>query len=403
MIKAFFQPDGDDPNHYDEKGNYDFSRGNKYTKIFQKLKIAREKLTIKRDDENTFKEVDIMQEYQGKYPVIFLNYKSVQDFKTEEELKDKLRIAILKAYRRHGYLYKKKLIKFIKYYPVMKSGFKLNKAEIEKSDIEELENIIKIDNIDLPTDLRRFQAYFNGQIRAEAPLEESISFLCESLYKHYGKKILILVDEFDKPVISVLPSLMENITNSKASKQCQDFMIYVAKTATSLISAVIKGEEIEYQVILTGIFNTLDKCLSSSVNGVSEIPIAVAQNGEKVATYFGFDDADIQTICNLVLKDEIDADLKKKLQDKLKYWYNGQNICGKNMYIPSSVMEYFKILYRSDIEEQLPKFKTFWEHTQTTNLLKPILKYISRDGVLNLNGYLETLKDIALGNHVVLQ
>ena len=43
MLKAFFEPDRNDITHYNENGKYDFSRGNKYSCIFKKLKNWRRK------------------------------------------------------------------------------------------------------------------------------------------------------------------------------------------------------------------------------------------------------------------------------------------------------------------------------------------------------------------------
>ena len=401
MIRDFFQPDGDDPNHYNENGKYDFSRGNIYESEFKKLKIAGEKLKD-RMAANGSEKIDIIQKYQGKCPVIYLNFRGVHGFENLEELFEKLRDAVCNAFDKHEYWYKKQLEDTIKDYKMINPAFKWSDEQIKNSDTTKLERIMKLNHLDFDANLKIFKAYHNGEIIAEAPLSKSIEFLCKILWKHYDRKIMILVDEFDKPVISILPSLLEKITkNHKTSKRCKNYFIKVANTAASLISDFIKASSnMVSQVILTGIFNTLDKSLSSSVNGVREF--AIVDMREKVTKYFGFDDEDIQTICDSVLKKEISADLTQKLKDMLKYWYNGQYICGKKMYIPSSVMEYFIGLNQFDgLEGDLPKFKCYWEQTQTSNLLRPILDAISREEI-NLDNYLLKLKDIALGIHVPL-
>ncbi len=397
MIRAFFKTDGDDPTHYHKNGKYDFSRGNKHEKCFQKLKIAGEKLYL--DLQNGTIIEDIMQEYQGKFPVIFLNFKRVENFENEEEFEMNLRSVVSIAYHDHEYFYTKELRQSIKIYKMVQEGFNLSNEEIENSETELLESIVKKFNIYLHYDLKRFQAYFNGEIRKEAPLEDSISFLCKILYKFYNKEVLILVDDFDKPVISILRSFMESMTNFEASKKHRKLMKHVSKRTSNLISRNIKGEAILFKVILTGIFNTL----SYEGKLIDEIPTAVNYNGWIIPKYYGFDDADIQTIFNLVLKEEIDTNLRQKLKDKLEYWYKGQNICCENVYTPSSVMEYFRILNNSKIMGGIPKFMPFWEMSQTTNLVKVILKEISREESLNFDGYLELLKDIAIGKNVYLQ
>ena len=111
MLKAFFQTDGDDITHYNENGRYDFSRGNKNSWIFRELKIEGKKHgAFSRTEAGEETKEVYYREYEGQYPVIYLNLKSVTGFKNLEEFQEKLRLAVSQAYKEHGYLYKKERI-----------------------------------------------------------------------------------------------------------------------------------------------------------------------------------------------------------------------------------------------------------------------------------------------------
>ena len=91
-----------------------------------------------------------------------------------------------------------------------------------------------------------------------------------------------------KPVISTIPTIIEKISDSKTLKESKNYLLQVAKNTTEIISPLVKNGygKAESQVILTGIFNTLDKMPSSSVNGVREI--AILEGGDDITKYFGF-------------------------------------------------------------------------------------------------------------------
>jgi len=42
----------------------------------------------------------------------------------------------------------------------------------------------------------------------EADLELSLAYLCEYLYKYYGKKVILLIDEYDTPIEAAYINIM---------------------------------------------------------------------------------------------------------------------------------------------------------------------------------------------------
>ena len=215
----------------------------------------------------------------------------------------------------------------------------MSDEKIESLNINGLQETIEKYNINLTMDLKQLKAYYKKEKIVEAPLHNSINFLVEKLRQYYNKKVLILIDEFDKPVISTIPSIIKNLCNEETLEESRSYLLKIASITSGIISQLVKGDsevgnnsselenssseeesstsEEKCKVILTGIYNTLDKEVSASLNGMKEIGIA----GSKMnARYFGFDDEDLEYTFNRVFNREIgDEQVIKNLKDKLRY------------------------------------------------------------------------------------
>ena len=392
----------------------------------KKLKIEGEKHNVtmfRKDGTEEIKEV-YYREYEGQFPVIYLNFKEVKNFKNLEELEEletKLRDVVSKAYIKHRYLYKKELISWIKFCKLLEPEFALSEEKIESSNIDDLQQIIEKYNINLTNDLKQLKAYYNGEKIVEASLHNSINFLVENLRQYYNKKVLILVDEFDKPIISTIPKIIKNLCNKKTLKESRSYLLEIASITSGIISPLAKGDseignnsselensssEEEYytpgekcQLILIGIYNTLYKEASASLGGITEIGIT---DSIMNVHNFGFDNDDLEYIFNRVFNREIgNEQVIKSLKDKLRYWYNGQQIGYTRLYTPSSVLEYFCRLQYWEKPEDPPKFENYWANATDINLMNIILDIIDTN-TINLDNYLSILKEIATKNCGVL-
>ena len=157
------------------------------------------------------------REYQGQYPAIYLNARDVSKINNFEEFNARLRL--------------------------------------------------EIKNIFLDDSIKQLKAYYNGKNVAEATLCESINFLSKKLREYYNKTVIILIDKFDKPITSLISTIIGKICNLNTLRETKDYLLKVANTMCNIISPLIKSSpgEKECQVVLTGIFNILNKELSASV------------------------------------------------------------------------------------------------------------------------------------------
>ncbi len=154
------------------------------------------------------------------------------------------------------------------------------------------------------------------EVHCDAPHEVPACFteLIENTYKKYQQKVVILIDEYDKPIL-------DNITNQELALAAREIL----KTFYSVIK---DNDRYLKFVFITGVSKFSKMNLFSGLNNLTDITIL-----PEYATICGYTHADIQTTFQEHLKD---VDL-----EKLKQWYNGYNYLGgkdKEVYNPYNIL-----------------------------------------------------------------
>ena len=158
-------------------------------------------------------------------------------------------------------------------------------------------------------------------------------------YKKYNKKVVVLIDEYDKP-------MLDNITNKKIAKEIRDKL--------RNFYAVIKGSDQYIQfVLLTGVSKFSKVNLFSELNHLLDISL-----DERYATICGYTQKDIETHFLDYLEG---VDLKE-----FKDWYNGYNFLGEGVYNPYDVLLF--------CDNPTKKFKSYWFETASLTFLIDVLK-----------------------------
>ncbi|NQY21591.1 MAG: AAA family ATPase, partial [Campylobacteraceae bacterium] len=167
----------------------------------------------------------------------------------------------------------------------------------------------------------------------------SFSRLIKEAYLKYNKKVVILVDEYDK-------AILDNIDNKDLAYEMRDEL----KTFYS----VIKGSD-EYLkfVFITGVSKFSKVSLFSGLNNMNDITL----------------DSSYSTICGYTQND-VETYFKAHLEGvdmvKLKKWYNGYKFLGEGVYNPFDILLFI---------QKGKKFQNYWFSTATpTFLLKLIEK-----------------------------
>ncbi len=169
------------------------------------------------------------------------------------------------------------------------------------------------------------------------------SFCFEDLiikaYEHYGKQVVILIDEYDKPIL-------DNIENTEIAKEMREEL--------KNFYSVIKGAD-EYIrfAFLTGVSKFSKVSLFSGLNNLNDITV-----DKNYATICGYTQNDLET--------SFAEHLRGQDFDKIREWYNGYSWLGDSVYNPFDILLFIQKGFVYD---------NYWFSTATpTFLLKLIEK-----------------------------
>jgi Protein of unknown function (DUF1703)./Predicted AAA-ATPase. len=162
--------------------------------------------------------------------------------------------------------------------------------------------------------------------------------LIEKLYEKYNQKVVVLIDEYDKPILDAI----ENIEVAKENREILKDFYSVLKDADPYLKLVF----------LTGVSRFSKVSIFSGLNQLNDITI-----DPNFATVCGYTQSELESVFEDRLKD-FD-------KEKIKVWYNGYSWLGESVYNP------FDILLLFDKK----MFKPYWFETGTpTFLIKMFMK-----------------------------
>ena len=203
--------------------------------------------------------------------------------------------------------------------------------------------------------VRKYQS-----IRAEkaddAEYYTAIAFLSDCLYEAYGKRSIILLDEYDVP--------LENAYYRGFYDEMVDFI-------RSLFESALKtNPNLEFAVI-TGCLRISRESIFTGLNNLDVVSILDQRYGE----YFGFTQEEVRSMTEYYGTEERFDDLKK--------WYDGYLFGKAEVYNPWSVIK-----FQSDLTanpQALPR--PYWSNTSSNSIVRDLI----RDADETVKGELEAL------------
>jgi len=166
----------------------------------------------------------------------------------------------------------------------------------------------------------------------------SLKRLIEAVYEKYNQKVVVLIDEYDKPVL-------DNINNKDLSLSARGIL-------RNFYSAIKDSDRYLRFVFLTGVSKFSKMNLFSGLNNLEDITI-----DDRFATITGYTHDDLKEN----FSDYIDGvDL-----EKVKKWYNGYNYFGEPIYNPFDILLFFS---------KGGEYKNYWWQTGNPSFLIEILK-----------------------------
>jgi len=255
-------------------------------------------------------------------------------------------------------------------FPVIFLTFKDIKVDSWESAYEEFTNLLTI-NIEkllspaypsLTPVEQNWYARLVGRSATEADYSDSLLYATVILERHYQKKVIILIDEYDAPIIG---AYLHNYY-----EKMMGFM-------RSLLSKVLKTNPALEKGFLTGITRTAREGIFSGLNNLSVCTILNTDYSDK----FGFTQEEVETLL-------VSYNLTDK-KDDIKRWYDGYVFGQTNIYNPWSLLNCIK---------NKGNFDTYWANTSNNDLIKDLItqsnQIIKDDIELLLQGKILTNKKV---------
>ncbi|WPC40079.1 AAA family ATPase [Clostridium sp. JS66] len=259
------------------------------------------------------KEKEIMK-LQGEYPVIFITFKN-QKHISFENFEDGIKVLLSNLYKEHEYLL---------------DSDKL--TEFDKNDFKEI----------------------ISRKASIGSVSEAISSLMGYMNKHYGRKVMLFIDEYDVPI-------QEGYLRGYYNE-----MIVLIR---NLLTAALKDNPYIEKSLITGILRVAKESIFSGLNNLEVNTILRYNFNDK----FGFTEKEVEELANYYNAVE---DMKN-----IKKWYNGYVFAGEVMYNPWSVLNYLKNIRDG--------FMPYWINSSSNDLIKRLLLKGDKEIKLDLEYLIE--------------
>jgi hypothetical protein len=234
--------------------------------------------------------------HQGQYPVIFITLKDIKDGRYETAYA-KLAILMARVYREHRYLL---------------TSEKLTQAE-----------------------KKNFTAILEKEVN-ETSIQSALQDLSFYLYQHYGKKVWLLIDEYDTPLQAAyfhgyLPQMLELMRG--------------------LFGMTLKTNSYLNRAVMTGILKIAKENLFSDLNNIGVYSLLDSKFGQ----YFGFTEVEMDDVLQK-------SGLQNQAQ-QIRDWYNGYQAGDIIVYNPWSIAKCL---------ENKGSLQPYWVNTSGNDLIKKL-------------------------------
>ena len=275
-------------------------------------------------DTQIYQDREFCQQYMGHYPVIFLSLKSVEGINFET------------AYQ--------KLAEII--YGLVDSQFRflLQSNELSDGNKRDLQYLLDLDNLE--------------KVSSSVKLQFSLQKLTQFLYQHYGKKAIVLIDEYDVPL-------------AKAS--VRGYYNQMVDVIRGMLGSVLKTNSYLEKAVLTGCLRVPQESAFSGLNNISVN--TVFSRDVVLATGVGF--TKDETI------DMLDYYGLSSFNNIVKEWYDGYNLANHEMFCAWDVVKFCAEAIRlENCQDMLPQ--NYWINTSSNDLIYQFLGYLTKQDAVDM-------------------
>ena len=290
-----------------------FTRPRRFGKTLM-MSMIENFFSIRKNSENIFKGLaitehsDFCKEWMNQYPVLFLSFKDVDGENFE-------------------------------------GAYKMLEAKLADlcKDLAPILNNTKIDKDD-----ERLFLSLKAQSAGEADIKNSIKTIMRMMNAVYGKKVILLIDEYDVPLAKA--SEKDSASNGYYSK-----MLDVIK---GIMSTALKDNEFLQFAVITGCLRIAKESIFTGTNNFASYSVL----DERFSEYFGFSEDEVN-----VMLDRAD---RKEAAAEIKEWYDGYVFGNSYVYCPWDVINHISALRY----KRTAKPKNYWKNTSHNGILLTFVK-----------------------------
>ena len=270
--------------------NYFFNLKNKEEnrKLFENLYISKSKY----------------MNQQGEYPVIYLSFKDIKALNWEK-----------------CYFMTKRLITYLY------NEFEFLREKLNKKDLSDFDKV-----------------WLDEE---GADWENSLKNLLRYLYEYYNKKVVVLIDEYDAPLVSAY--------HNKYYEKAKDFF-------KTFYSSVLKDNPYLQMGVMTGIIRVIKAGIFSDLNNLNTYTIL----SDFYPNCYGLTEEEVK-------KSLIDYNLEYEMGD-VKDWYDGYRFGKSEVYNPWSILNFL----------HAKELRAYWVDTSGNDLINDVLKIVRKDIIRDL-------------------
>ena len=281
---------------------------------------------------------EFCDKFMGQCPVITITLKKV-DGTNFKEFYESFASAVYDVALRYSYL--------------------KNSNKLDKSDKEELEHLTT-------------KSYLL-KIENQQTVKDALRTISGLLYKEYGRRAILLIDEYDVPLAAasyrdrVNKVLYKNRPNFVAD--CHDKMVALMKGFFDLLKTTPGDEGAISKAVITGCLKVAKNSLFTGVNNF-KVNTVLATNKD-LTGIIGF------------TKDETYKFLKdyelENFSEKVKEHYDGYKFCDKEMFCPWDVVNFIDENYKYNLNGETDSIRTnnYWLGTTSDKSLYDYLGYLT--------------------------
>ncbi len=249
------------------------------------------------------KETVLCEQYMGRYPVVAVSLKGMDAYSFETAYQMAVQIIIEAA---------------------AKSYFLLESEKLTEHDKSAYRRILD-DSMN------------------EGMLASSLKLLCGLLEKHYGTKVILLIDEYDVPL---------------AKAHANGYYARMLSLIRSLLGQALKTNSSLKFAVLTGCLRISKESIFTGLNNLKVLSVT----DERFDEYFGFTDQEVRSLLEYY---EVPGH-----SDVVKQWYDGYQFGNAKVYCPWDVLNHCDRI-RSNPHAQP---ENYWINTGSSDVVKRLIR-----------------------------